>query len=94
MQEKRKSWAEMIAKLMGIAEEVFADIEGFKKGSLILEVEADLDMKFIISKEDSGSLKAEFTVSPKVPEKKEESAPIEEIFEGEEKEEGTEPSFY
>ena len=73
MSAKGFKWAEVLAKLMDVAEELFASIEGFESGSLTAEVKANLDVKFIISRDSHGSVKAEFTVSPKM-EKSEETA--------------------
>jgi len=86
MAEQQKTWSELIGKLMGIAEEIFAGIEGFESGVLTVEVKANLDLKFVITKDATGSMKAEFTVAPREEEKVEEEVEVKE--EGEEK--GTE----
>lgn len=62
-------WAELLAKLMKYASEIFSSLEGFKSGRLTVEADAEKScLKIVISKDAKEKLDIDFSLNPKAQE--------------------------
>ena len=63
---KEAKWAELLAMLMKYASEIFASLEGFRSGKLIVEADAEKQqLQIVISKDASEQLNIDFNLIPK-----------------------------
>ncbi len=68
---KEAKWAELLARLMEYASEIFASLDGFIKGSLIVEADAEKQKLHIAITKDAGEkLNIDFNLVPKEEEPK------------------------
>ena len=75
---KEAKWAELLAMLMKYTSEIFASLEGFKSGKLIVEADAEKqNLKITITKDAGERLDIDFKLIPKeeIKEKIEEEKP-------------------
>ena len=61
---KDEKWADLMSNLMRIAEDLFSSVKDFKKGKLVAEVEAEVNVRIEIAKDRDGRINAGLTILP------------------------------
>lgn len=76
---KEAKWATLLAKLMEYASEIFSSLEGFKRGKLIVEADAEKQtLQIAITKDAGEKLNIDFNLVPKEEKKEEQKEVIKE----------------
>jgi len=58
-------WADLMSNLMKIAEDLFSSVKNFKKGKLVAEVEAEVNVRIEIARDKEGRVNASLGILPK-----------------------------
>ncbi len=61
---KQEKWADLMSNLMKIAEDLFSSVKDFKKGKLVAEVEAEVNVRIEIARDSEGRINAGLTILP------------------------------
>ncbi len=62
---EQEKWADLMANLMKIAEDLFSSVKNFTKGKLVAEVEAEVNVRIEIARDSEGRINATLGILPK-----------------------------